>query len=1296
MADGDDVDMTTSLTLTPHGQNHDREPVDMDIDNAVVGARGNENNARDEAEREASGARGDVMDTSPDVVQEPTSNVAPSVPEPSQQTVLPSNGSGQTEPQVPPQNPTSETPQPGPNATITEVNRQEPTPASYSNLVAALATPTSPRPEEPQANPENDDEDSSSDDESMSHSWHEIKEDISAPDEKELKDIEAAGEVSALDHKHWEEKTYVEIRDPEHKPADSGHLEWTVENFNGTKEEPNKDMVMRSPIASIGGHDWQIKFYPRGNDSDYLSVYIENLSVASTEESDPNTLPSVPIQPPSKRSSGKGTKKSKGKQKPTPKTTLVEQYLNTAIPLLDNTPIPKRRSVAAQISVLMYNPSEPRVHAFHTAQHRFCPLSADWGWTRFYGPHYEIQFRQRGQRQAMLRNDKLAFTAYIRVIDDATDCLWEHNTTVNPWDSFAMTGIRGLKTPGAWSPGGNLISALSSWLLLKPVRQLLYDARAPNSFADGYVRPKPFILTLQRILYDLRHRSSEPVCLDPLFEAFRWYGISTDIRELDSVQIMEILRLKLQEELNGTPLEGRLTEIFGSPKNKSTGTPTYRIPNKQNRTMRCALENNPTDLVDPIEAPCVLQLEIQRQDFDSEQKMWKKVVDKVKLEDYINHPQGTYVLYGFIVHKDHLQSGQYYSVLRPGGPGSKWYQFMDAKDSYMVHCLTKKQAIDSHEGRSPQNNEKQHSPVAYVVFYVREDIAQSVFNSASEEPWDVPLNVKSGIEVPRVNDASKLSPEPPKPAADGPGSLQPQVLRVFDAQTTFRKHQGPGIVDVFESNTDSEGVYSIEIQPNWERNHIQTALAEIIPGVQDPDQCEYYLMYASGPFQLSQLPSSVVDDDEYGPATGESICTAVQKKDAIPVLWVYILPIDQIRKSSSVSNGTTPTPIPSGANEAIPSVPNTRSQLSNADTGGDTPMSDPDDVIAVDPPSSTGGTAANDQNTTPLVPPLADSEMSGTQDHPTEMNGGNNQPTSSSPEASAGPDAEIEILHEGEQHILLKEFHTSTQQLLPVGAFWIQTEKLMYGVLREIMGWTEDMSFNVYEEVDGITNYAHEISNITASSTKTFEQCNLPEIGILIVQLVVPDDDKDRLLTEGKFADPATYLQHFYATANFPWLASGTVVHDYFGSEFYAGHVQGGQPHGEGRKTYHNNTSYEGSFALGMRHGAGKMTYATGDTYTGAWRRDERAGHGEFVEAATGNRYVGHWACDKKSGEGVTYWVKHAADERVCRVCWEQEADTAFYDCGHVVSCGECAGQLEQCPVCRKRVMARLKLYFVA
>jgi hypothetical protein len=49
----------------------------------------------------------------------------------------------------------------------------------------------------------------------------------------------------------------------------------------------------------------------------------------------------------------------------------------------------------------------------------------------------------------------------------------------------------------------------------------------------------------------------------------------------------------------------------------------------------------------------------------------------------------------------------------------------------------------------------------------------------------------------------------------------------------------------------------------------------------------------------------------------------------------------------------------------------------------------------------------------------------------------------------------------------------------------------------------------------------------------------------------------------------------------------------------------------------------------------------------------------------------------------------------LCTICYEQEMTTAFYDCGHVLACKDCAAKIDNCPICRRRVVGRLQLYGV-
>ncbi|KAF4519919.1 hypothetical protein B566_EDAN012561 [Ephemera danica] len=48
-------------------------------------------------------------------------------------------------------------------------------------------------------------------------------------------------------------------------------------------------------------------------------------------------------------------------------------------------------------------------------------------------------------------------------------------------------------------------------------------------------------------------------------------------------------------------------------------------------------------------------------------------------------------------------------------------------------------------------------------------------------------------------------------------------------------------------------------------------------------------------------------------------------------------------------------------------------------------------------------------------------------------------------------------------------------------------------------------------------------------------------------------------------------------------------------------------------------------------------------------------------------------------------------DERLCRVCFENELNVVLLPCGHMVVCSNCAPRFSSCPVCRQRVIAKIK-----
>ncbi|KAK6433618.1 hypothetical protein LTR95_010200 [Oleoguttula sp. CCFEE 5521] len=155
---------------------------------------------------------------------------------------------------------------------------------------------------------------------------------------------------------------------------------------------------------------------------------------------------------------------------------------------------------------------------------------------------------------------------------------------------------------------------------------------------------------------------------------------------------------------------------------------------------------------------------------------------------------------------------------------------------------------------------------------------------------------------------------------------------------------------------------------------------------------------------------------------------------------------------------------------------------------------------------------------------------------------------------------------------------------------------------------------------------------------------------------------------------------------------------DFFGSEHYVGSVltDGFLPHGKGTKIDTNGDQYTGMFHNGMYTGEGSIIYAaTGDTYTGLWAYNNHHGEGTYTEAASRNVYEGGWKEGRRHGKFVLRGEVTEEDKGRCQICYEGEMNTAFYDCGHVVACKECAARIDSCPVCRKRVVARVELFGV-
>ena len=619
-----------------------------------------------------------------------------------------------------------------------------------------------------------EDSDDSTDEEEHPY-WANLREDESSPDEQELKEIEKEIEFSALDHDHWEELAYQPLGDPEYVPAESGRIMWTVHGVRGTPEKPNRETIMRSPSIFIDGYYWNIKYYPRGKEgTDHMSVYVE-CSTTPYEEAEHKASDATASKAVSNADQEPIVVEESHHNATTP-GSAPPSLENASVPNVseedaDSTPTPpkgrepeeqKPWGVAAQVGCIIYNPDEPRVYVHDKGSHRFYQDNPEYGWVRFNGegpdtlPWDEIHKRRRLKRQALLRNDTLAITAYIRTVDDDTNALWWSPPHDKPrWNSLAMTGIRALECQEYQSSA--MIAALSAWLHLVPVVDLIRTTHIPDPVLEPETRMRPVLEELQDILNedsDLFSPADSALSLSDLVRTLNFYGAEVD-RKMDVVMIWETLRriinfefsdLHSVEDANGLASDNfREILLLKQPDLMDRDSSATKYQSLGEEYHSEILDSEPQSVTETLikasqspansfrvwqsfagqvqiasGSPSILQIELHRQDFDEVARKWKKLTHQIRIDEDLTFKGVDYSLYGIIVHSGGLESTEYYSVIRPEGPGTRWLKYADESNSKGVTILTTKQAIDAHEGSG--TNVDGTAAVAYVVLYARTDI----------------------------------------------------------------------------------------------------------------------------------------------------------------------------------------------------------------------------------------------------------------------------------------------------------------------------------------------------------------------------------------------------------------------------------------------------------------------------------------------------------------------------------------------------------------------------------------------
>ncbi|PYH81536.1 hypothetical protein BO82DRAFT_81360 [Aspergillus uvarum CBS 121591] len=1160
--------------------------------------------------------------------------------------------------------------------------------------------------------------------------WAEIEEDSTVPDETEMKEIESAadGDYSAYEYDYWEKNFHADLDDPEYRPIQKARLTWKIKGVRGSPDRPNRAKIMRSPPAYMGGYWWTIKFFPRGNNVNSLSIYIEcSPTMPTPEKSYPDTEFKV-LQGPAEESLDNNAPEVDIKFAETEDTAAWLEQFKAQYPHArqENAAGAGSWRVSAQIGVILYNPEEPRTGWMQSSCHQFNPHNLDWGWTNFHGPWDQIHRRQRGQRQALLRHDTLAFDAYIRIVDDPTRSLWWHASDTEPtWDSLSLTGYRPL--------GDSVINhsaevaGLATWVHLAPFCKIIQKANVLEHLSDCDVKPKPLCDALQKFLWQLRSRGQSLQYVDTDL-------ITSILRNLheysgDVCEFWERLRRTLEIELEGTDAVHELAQLFDSPSVDSVPVDAQgeavinTIPKEYNSRICVAADQVKTTsdaFTQYLSAkpgrwvlPPILHLELGRQHLDKAARQWRLLYNRVELDEeldltpwLLDGQDGKYVLYGYIVHRGRRTSGKFFSILRPGGPGTRWLAFDDGSDN-RVECLTRKTALGPHLGldASQKPDHKTGHDVAIAVMYIRSDVVQE-YLPGPQGPWEVSAPLKEYYETGTLPLTSSEKDEIEVevyslPKYDQLGSLFDTYDLMAQAKTAnsvmyLRVPRSSNYVDLRKkialwASTKTEQATSPEYVRLWQIGHTRDQFGPTLAFARITELSNSLEL----PAKTARFWMEIVSDADaklFAIADPQQ-AIAIEAKPEEAILERDGSESSEDRQSLHEVGAAQPSSsgnIPDHLLDSIVPEPVSR-ELDpgiNPQDAETATASQAVEAVHVE------NTAARDENDAVIAAIIAEDlqqmEVEATE-AVTVVEEPNETPSDAPVETDVSEDAPAEVeVPQPVEHVyyFIQVFDIEAQILRTVGSFFSKKEENIKAAIRKHLKWAPMKDFQVWQRVDG-TNVT------TMASGETFETF-VPDGTCFIVGDKVNKDRRLKLNIEGMFANPDQLVRYLWAASRrHPTRAhTGTkTLRATFTSEYYSGEFMKGYFHGKGTHVSDLAATYVGDFVLGKRHGNGYMEYPIGDTYEGDWFEGVCHGQGTFVERKTGNKYVGGYKDGKRHGKGISYWEVADEEMDLCQICYGEEQDALFYDCGHVCACVTCARQVDLCPICRKSIISVVKIY---
>ncbi|KAJ5270113.1 hypothetical protein N7505_005871 [Penicillium chrysogenum] len=1150
--------------------------------------------------------------------------------------------------------------------------------------------------------------------------WAEYEEDTTVPDEDEMKEIVSGdSDYSASDHKYWETNFFRDLGDPEYIPTEKARLTWTFKGVRGTPENPNRDKIIRSPPAFVGGYWWRIKFYPRGNNVNALSVYLEcSTTMPAPEGKLPETEFTV-RRGPADASLDDSAPDIQIKTTAMDDASAWFENYKSQYPAATDTQSDHGTSdswrVSAQVGVIVYNPQEPRTGWMQSSCHQFNAHNLDWGWTYFHGPWDQIHSRRRGQHRALLNDDTLSFDAYIRVVNDPTKSLWWHPSDSEPtWDSMALTGYRPL--------GDSIINhspevaGLASWLHVAPFCKIIQGVDVLEHLTNADARPKPLCDALQRLLWQLRRQTLSASFVDT-------DGVTSTLRNLhefssDVSEFWERLRRSLELELKGTEAGKQFAHLFDSPvvnRPSSDGGVTVNmlptdfnsriyVPVDQAKSTYEAVSGYLSAKPGRWSLPPLLHLEFGRHTLDKG-KRWQLRYDKVELDEQLDlapwvvDGQGSkYVLYGYIVHRGRRTSGKFFSILRPAGPGTTWLAFDDGSDN-RVECLTQKTAMGPHLGLDPSQtvDHKKGHDVPVVAMYIRGDMISELL-PGPQGPWEVPEALQQYYEtgvyhsddkpthrvqvevyalpqydqlaslfdsydlmaqakaansvmymvLPRSSRLAELRKRIAMWKSSGSDHIAPERVRFWQIGDSFAQS---GSSLAFDRTTD----LNIPLDPSL---RVIRFWMEII----SEEDAQF--------FAIPDPPAMTISGDKPDDMVVENLIHEASEN-------VFAAEGDAVASSS----GSAPHEGPAASDtDTVHSVIDDGSlrplaTLSPENDSFATERAEQEAVLAA---------AARDQQST--APVTADASTEATSSAHVSAPEVVSSVSEVAPQSLTQSEVKLPV---GHTYYFIQMFDADNQVLRTVGSFFSKLDSNVKASIRRHLQRPLRQDFLVWKRVDGATV-------TTVSPADSFDDVVAPHGACFIVGDKLTKDKRTQLALSGLFTSPDRLVQYLWAESRGHPIQGFTgvkTIEANFTSDYYSGHFLKGYHHGRGKHISSTGMMYEGDFVFGRRHGQGKLNYPTGDSYDGDWVEDVCHGQGTYIEKTTGNKYIGGFKDGKRHGKGISYWEVADAELDLCQICYTEEMDAVFAECGHLCSCVACANLVNLCPMCRKEVKKVIKIY---